>query len=171
MKRVLNIRAWGGCCVVMYALSVLCTVPFFFEVREWSVSTWLLMLTALPVYAFFYTLPAAVLSLAAGLAFRRDGRAAAATLGVLAAGAQLLILADYGLFRNFGFHFNLFVWKLAVVLMVMQRNRQKSRIFRLRRVTSLAVFLCVSTWCSRVCSRALPSQHARSKSSLKLILW
>ena len=115
MGKGFNIRSWGGYYAVMYGVSALCTALFFLEVREWSAATWLLLLAALPFYAFFYTLPGALISLAAGAACRKRGRAttvAATVGGVLSAATQLLILADFGLFRNFGFHFNLFVWNL-----------------------------------------------------------
>lgn len=114
-KKGIDLKVWGGYFSVMYAVSALCTALFFLEVREWSPATWLLLLTALPVYAFFYIAPGMLVSLLVGGIARACGRSTYAAVlvgGVFSSLTQLLILADFGLFRNFGFHFNLFVWNL-----------------------------------------------------------
>jgi len=108
-------RSWGGYYVPVFLVTTVCTALFFTEVREWNGATLLLMLATLPVYAFFYTLPGAVLSALAGAACCRTRAAktvAAAVAGVCSAATTLLLLADLGLYHHFGFHFNLFVWNL-----------------------------------------------------------
>jgi len=108
-------QALAGCGVVMYLVNLLCTATFLLEVGEWNAATALVMLTALPVYSLAYLLPGIIATAAAGLVcrkMRRGARITCVVAGAAAAATQLLILADYGLFRNFGFHFNLFVWNL-----------------------------------------------------------
>ena len=110
-----NWKSLAGYYTLEYLVAGLCTALFLTEVKEWSASTWLLMLTALPVYAFFYIIPGGAVTVLAALICRRK-RFAMKVSGV-AAGAgsaltQILLLSDFGLFRGFGFHFNLFVWNL-----------------------------------------------------------
>ena len=110
-----NWKSLAGYYTLEYVVAGLCTALFLTEVKEWSASTWLLMLTALPVYAFFYIIPGGAVTVLAALICRR--KRFAMTVSGVAAGAgsaltQILLLSDFGLFRGFGFHFNLFVWNL-----------------------------------------------------------
>ena len=106
-------RSWGGYYVIVYLIIVLCTACFFLEVREWDRSTWLLLLTGVLVYSMIYVLPGALLSAAAGAVPLRWRKAAAGCVaGFCSAAAMLFLLADFGLYHSFGFHFNLFVWNL-----------------------------------------------------------
>ena len=102
--------------LLMYLLMMLCTALFFFEVREWSAATALLLLTALPVYSLGYVAPGMLISLLLAVILRKKkcrAAVAAVSAGACSALAQMIVLADFGLFRGFGFHFNMFVWNLV----------------------------------------------------------
>jgi len=109
-------RRLGGLCLLAYLLDLAIAALFLTEVKEWSAGTWVLMLASLPVYALAYTAPGAVLTLlvyAVCAKCRRARLVVAAAVGALLFSAtQLLLLADFGLLRNFGYHFNRFVWNL-----------------------------------------------------------
>lgn len=109
-------RKLGGYCLLAYLIDLGIAALFITEVKEYSAGTWLLLLTSLPVYALVYTAPGAVLTLLAAAVLtkcRRTRIAAAAAVGAISFGVtQLLLLADFGLLRNFGYHFNRFVWNL-----------------------------------------------------------
>ena len=101
-----------GFYLAMYALMIICTALFFFEVKEWDAATVWVLLTALPVYALGYIAPGMLISALVGIVLRKKkcrAVVAAAAAGVFSALAQMLVLADFGLFRGFGFHFNMFV--------------------------------------------------------------
>ena len=108
-------KRFFGFHMVMYAAMILCTIPFLFEVKEWDVSTVLVIATAIPVYSLAYMAAGMLLSaLVAAILRKRKCRdvAAATVAGIFSALSQMLVLADFGLFRGFGFHFNMFVWNL-----------------------------------------------------------
>lgn len=105
--------SWCGYYLVVYLITILCTALFLTEVREWDGATILITLTDLPVYALLYTLPGALLSTAVAAVFRRGHSLVAVFAAALfSAVTMLILLADLGLYRGFGFHFNLFVWNL-----------------------------------------------------------
>ena len=110
-----NWRRMGGYCLAAYLINLVISLLFLFEVKAWDAMTVALMVTLMPVYALAYTVPAALLTLLPA-AFVRSGRAqkiVAAVAGtVFFSATQLLLLADYGLLKNFGYHFNPFVWNL-----------------------------------------------------------
>jgi len=108
-------RQLGGYCLAAYLINLVISSLFLLEVKNWDTLTLVLAATLLPVYALVYTLPSALLTLlsAAFVRPRRARRIVAAVAGTLFFSAtQLLLLADYGLLKNFGYHFNPFVWNL-----------------------------------------------------------
>ena len=111
-----NWRKLGGYCLFAYGVNVVITLLFMSVVKMWSFGAVLLMFTNVPVYALAYTLPGAILTLLAAAAtvkFRRAQLIVSGLVGTLLFGVtQLLLLADFGLLKNFGYHFNRFVWNL-----------------------------------------------------------
>ena len=108
-------KRFFGYYTAMYIVMIVCTLPFFLEVKEWDDMTAVLMLTALPVYSLGYVVPGMIVALLLAAIFRKlSCRAviAAVAAGIFSTLAQMLVLADYGLYRGFGFHFNMFVWNL-----------------------------------------------------------
>ena len=109
-------KRFFGFYLAMYAVMIVCIAPFLFEVKEWDASTAWVLLTALPVYALVYLAPGMLLTALVAAIFRKSRRraAVAATVaGTFTALTQMLVLADFGLYRGFGFHFNMFVWNLV----------------------------------------------------------
>ena len=108
-------KRFFGFYLAIYAVMILCTALFFFEVKEWDAPTVGVLLTALPLYALAYIAPGMVLSALAGAILRKRkcrDVVTSAVAGLFSALAEMLVLADFGLFRGFGFHFNMFVWNL-----------------------------------------------------------
>ena len=108
-------KRFFGFYLAIYALMILCTALFLFEVKEWDASTVWVLLTALPVYSLGYIAPGMAISALVGVIMRKSkyrAVAASAVSGAFSALAEMLVLADFGLFRGFGFHFNMFVWNL-----------------------------------------------------------
>lgn len=109
-------RKLGGYCLLAYLVDVVITLLFLTTVKKWSFGAGMLMFFAVPLYAFVYTVPGmlpTLLAAAATTKFRRARLIVSAIVGAFFFGAtQLLLLADYGLLKNFGYHFNSFVWNL-----------------------------------------------------------
>lgn len=109
-------RKLGGWCLLAYLVDAVITLLFLTTVKKWSFGSGLLMFFCVPVYALAYTAPGALFTLLAAAAmtkFRRVRLIVAGAVGTLFFGAtQLLLLADFGLLKNFGYHFNSFVWNL-----------------------------------------------------------
>ena len=109
-------RKLGGFCLLAYLIDLALTLLFPTTVSKWSFGAGLLMFFSLPIYSLAYTAPGAVLTLLAAGVLAKSRRAqpiAAGIVGALCfAATQLLLLADFGLLKNFGYHFNSFVWNL-----------------------------------------------------------
>lgn len=111
-----NWRKLGGYCLLAYLIDLVITLFFMTAVNRWSFGAGVLMFFGVPIYALAYTAPGAVLTLIAAGALARSRRAQPVVAGIVGAlcfaATQLLLLADLGLLRNFGYHFNSFVWNL-----------------------------------------------------------
>ena len=109
------LKRFFGYLIAMYIVMMLCTALFFTEVKEWDGATVAVLLTALPVYSLGYIAPGMFIALLLAAIFHKTKYFAvisASVAGLFSILAQTLVLADYGLYRGFGFHFNLFVWNL-----------------------------------------------------------
>ena len=115
-KRFDDWRKVGGCCLLWYLINVAVTALFLTEVKGWSVGVWMLMLVSLPLYALAYTAPGALVTIAVAAALAKFRRVRMIAVGIVAALCfsltQLLLLADFGLLKNFHYHFDPFVWNL-----------------------------------------------------------
>ena len=109
-------RKLGGYCLLAYLVDFGITLLFLTLVKRWSPGVAVLMTVCAPVYALVYTAAAALPALIAAAAltkFRRARLVVSGCVGALFFGAtQLLLLADFALFRGFGYHFNRHVWNL-----------------------------------------------------------
>ena len=111
-----NWRKIGGYCLLAYFFDLLISLAFLTLVKKWSFGAGLMMFVGLPIYALAYTGTGAMLTLIAAGALVKFKRAQLVVSGIVGwiffSLTQLLLLADFGLFKSFGYHFNAHVWNL-----------------------------------------------------------